>query len=148
MTQGTADITRCRNKSTSAGRVARKGRTGCLFPFFFYSSELCCASILHFKPTSYGGLRRFKSGIYLGCTLLGVESTSEIKPSPTAASLVYSLRCKAASNAQPRPAARKHIQRSEEEEGEEEKKTPPAHFSFQTNNRVQISGCCATDTYI
>lgn len=49
--------------------------------FFFYSSKAgrCCDSILHFKPTSYGGLRHFKSGIYLGCALLGVESTSEIK---------------------------------------------------------------------
>lgn len=82
-----------------------------------------------------------KSGIYLGCTLLGVESTSEIKPSPTAASLVYSLRCKAASNAQLGPAARKHIQRSEGDEEEKKKTHPPyiSHFTQTTEFRFQAA---------
>lgn len=35
MTQGAVHISHGRNKSISAGRVAGKGRTGCLFIFFF-----------------------------------------------------------------------------------------------------------------
>lgn len=44
-------------------RAELQGRGGQdVYLFFFYSSKAgrCCDSILHFKPTSYGGLRHFK----------------------------------------------------------------------------------------
>lgn len=75
------DDTRCysnpntrhdRNKSTSAGRVEEMDR------MFFYSSKAKAVLVIleHFKPSAYGGLKLFKSGTYLGCTLLVVNLLS------------------------------------------------------------------------
>lgn len=125
-------------------RAELRGRGGQdVYLFIFYSSKAgrCCDSILHFKPTSYGGLRHFKkwnlSWMYsAGCWIYFQDKT-----------LTYCCVAHTHWGAKRQVMLNQSQQLGNTSAGlRKEKKT--TYFSFHTNKRAQISDGYTADTYI